>query len=174
MPVYAGWLGLDLCAIAKERPSRGPLADGILRKLSTVVGRVRWALDTVARVWDAYADFGDQDRATLSIERQRLFAILDLRQEVNSGGFDGYFRYWGGDTAQIALAALPDSLGPAWVSLLTEAMALFGPEYPNDGEAREAIMDARDLSDELEAFDARFYQLEGEVDADALLSSHGE
>ncbi len=28
-----------------------------------------------------------------------IAAICDLRQEVNSGGFDSYFRYWGGDSA---------------------------------------------------------------------------
>jgi hypothetical protein len=57
-------------------------------------------------------------------------AICDLRQEVNSGGFDSYFRYWGGDSASDALRALPGILGTEWAKLLSAAMGFLGADYP--------------------------------------------
>jgi hypothetical protein len=121
-------------------------------------------------MWDAYEEFGDRDRSTLTVEGQRLFAILDLRQEVNSGGFDVYFRYWGGDTAELALAALPHTLGQDWANLLRDAMALFGTEYPLDPDTRGDIIDSEGLDDALSALDRHFLELEARSDADRRLS----
>jgi Domain of unknown function (DUF4375) len=42
-------------------------------------------------------------------EQRLVFAFNFLRQEVNSGGFDAYFRYSGGDTAACAQQAVPSS-----------------------------------------------------------------
>lgn len=49
-------------------------------------------------IWEFYEALGDQPRGELTPTMQGLGAVRDLRQEVNSGGFDSYFRYWGGDT----------------------------------------------------------------------------
>ena len=58
-------------------------------------------------------------------DRQRaVLAICDLRQEVNSGGFDRYFRHYGGSSAHEALSALPAVLGAEWAALFREAMDL--------------------------------------------------
>lgn len=122
--------------------------------------------------WGAYADFGEGDRSSLSATMQKVFAICDLRQEVNSGGFDSYFRYWGGDTASVALAALPDVLGDAWARLLREAMQTLGPNYPADADARAGLLDDRDLDEVLNEFDSRFYELEASTDADGLVNAY--
>jgi len=122
-------------------------------------------------MWDRYAELGDTDRSTLSEQDQQLFAILDLRQEVNSGGFDSYFRYWGGNTAEVALKGLPRMLGEGWASLLREAMGLFGTAYPTDPDARFAAIDALGLEEALDALDQRLYDLEGAEDVDSRLEA---
>ena len=123
-------------------------------------------------VWDLYAEYAELDRAGLTSAQQAVLAVLDLRQEVNSGGFDSYFRYWGGDTAPLALASLPQLLGQDWADLLREAMATLGPTYPPTADARTAALDAHDMNDELAALDDRFYELEGAVDADSRLNAY--
>jgi hypothetical protein len=122
-------------------------------------------------MWDLYAEHGQLDRTSLTHAQQAVFAVCDLRQEVNSGGFDSYFRYWGGDTAPVALAALPDILGQDWSDLLRDAMDTLGSAYPPGPDARAAALDARDINDELAALDDRFYDLEASVDADARLDA---
>jgi len=124
-----------------------------------------------AGVWDLYAELGEQDRSGLSDAERAVFAICDLRQEVNSGGFDSYFRYWAGDSAPTAHAELPAVLGQDWADLLRDAMALLGPAYPSGAGARAAALDARDFDAELNALDDRFYELEAGVDADARLGA---
>src|SRR5690349_1912653 len=113
-----------------------------------------------ADVWDLYAEHGQLPRASLTHAQQAVFAICDLRQEVNSGGFDSYFRYGGGDTAPVALAALPEVLGQEWADLLLEAMTILGPAYPPGTDARARVLDAQDRDHELSALDERFYDLE--------------
>jgi hypothetical protein len=105
------------------------------------------------------------------VERE-VAALCDLRQEVNSGGFDSYFRYWGCDTANEALAALPTVLGQAWADLLAEAMELLGPDYPADIDARHDRLDGLHLDEALDALDARFYEPEDVTDADNLMSAY--
>ena len=122
-------------------------------------------------VWDFYAAHTDGRTALTPVERGVL-AICDLRQEVNSGGFEGYFCAWGGDSAPAAAIALTDALGSEWSALLVEAMALFGDEYPRDADARADLFDHGGLSGQLEALDQRFYDLEESGDADAALSEH--
>jgi hypothetical protein len=46
----------------------------------------------VADAWSRYEELGSELRDSLSEVEREVFAILDLRQEVNAGGFDGYFR----------------------------------------------------------------------------------
>ena len=77
-------------------------------------------------VWDRYGQLADQEPAALTPAQRGLVAVCDLRQEVNAGGFDTYFRAWGGNSADVALAALPDLLGQEWADLLQSAMTLLG------------------------------------------------
>lgn len=122
--------------------------------------------------WSLYEAIGEGDRSSLSRRQHEVLAICDLRQEVNSGGFDSYFRYWGGDTASIALRALAEALGPEWETLLREAMQVLGPDYPADADARAEVLDARVVDDVLAALDSRFYELEGSSDADRSLNTY--
>lgn len=125
-----------------------------------------------ADAWSFYEELGEQDRSALSKEQAQVAAICDLRQEVNSGGFDVYFRYWGGNTARTALAALPTILGQRWADLLGRAMSLLGPDYPDDQSIREVRLDAPGVDQALKNLDTEFYDLEAAADADALVSAH--
>jgi Domain of unknown function (DUF4375) len=126
----------------------------------------------VSDVWDLYGQLAEQDPASLSPEQRALVAVCDLRQEVNAGGFDNYFRAWGGDSAEDALAALPHLLGQQRADLLRSAMAFLGPAYPSDPDERGDMLDQLDLDDRLDELDQRFYALEGETDADSRLNAY--
>jgi hypothetical protein len=123
-------------------------------------------------VWDVYRDLSARPRSTLNEAQRGLVAVCALRQEVNSGGFDFYFRYQGGDSATDAQPALQQLLGQDWADLLREAMELLGPGYPIDQAFREARLDERDLDDRFEDLDARYYTLEVGADADARLNDY--
>lgn len=118
--------------------------------------------------WEMYESLRDRDRAGLTELERNVAAICDFQQEVNSGGFDRYFRYSGGDSAPDALAALPHVFGFDMADLLREAMQLLGSDYPTDQAEREERLDAADVDDELDALDHRYYELEAEIDVDAL------
>ena len=122
-------------------------------------------------VWKFYEALAETSRADLTSRQRGVAAICDLRQEVASGGFDCYFSYWGGDTAQEALEALPTSLGQDWAVLLSEAMDLLGSPYPTDQGSREARVDSLGPDDPFAALDQRLYDLEAVTDADDLLSA---
>jgi Domain of unknown function (DUF4375) len=122
--------------------------------------------------WDAYGALSELEQSTLNGSQRALLAVCDLRQEVNSGGFDAYFRYWGGNTAPDAVKALPTLLGQDWADLLAEAMDLLGPDYPTDVNTREDRLNDRDLDNQLESLDARYYDLELSTNADARLNAY--
>lgn len=122
-------------------------------------------------VWDLYGELSEADPSSLSEAQRRVVAIGDLRQEVNAGGFDNYLRSWGGNSASVALAALPEVLGQDWAALLSEALRVVGSPYPEDPDERATRLDADATSDEtLAALDERFYDLEASTDADARLN----
>jgi hypothetical protein len=123
-------------------------------------------------VWDLYSQLGDVDRCTLSEGERKVLAICDLRQEVNAGGFDRYFRYWGGNSAAEAVTALPELLGQDWAELLHEAMELLGDPYPGDLGDRADRIDRGDLDESLHELDERLYALEGVSDADGRLNAY--
>jgi hypothetical protein len=123
-------------------------------------------------VWDVYSTLSRPDRSTLNDVQRGLVAVCDLREEVNSGGFDRYFRYWGGNSALDASRVLRGLLGQDWADLLKEAIDLLGPEYPTAQADRESLVDARDLDDQFEDLDARYYALESSTDADARLNEY--
>lgn len=125
-------------------------------------------------VWVFYeslpADGGQRDR--LSPVEQGVAAVCDLRQEVGSGGFDVYFRYWGGDTAQQAVVVLDAALGAEWSELLRQAMSLLGAGYPTDSDDRFERLEMLNVAAELDAIDKRWFALEAATDADLLLSKY--
>jgi hypothetical protein len=123
-------------------------------------------------VWDLYAQLSDADPSTLTEEQRGLIAVCDLRQEVNAGGFENYFRAWGGNSAEEALAALPEILGEPWADLLRSAMLVLGPEYPGDPDARGDAIDEGDLYERLNELDDDYYALESATDADARLNAY--
>lgn len=123
-------------------------------------------------LWDLYGQLADREPAALTPTQRGLVAICDLRQEVNAGGFDTYFRAWGGNSADDALAALPNFLGQEWADLLRSAMALLGPTYPPDSDERGDTLDQLDLESRLSELDERFYALEAETEADARLNAY--
>lgn len=122
--------------------------------------------------WTLYEALGQGDRSALPKAQREVFAVLDLRQEVNSGGFDSYFRYWGGDTALVALEALPRVLNPEWATLLADAVGLFGAPYPENTDTRATRLDELDLDDALDALDRRLLSLEEQSDVDQALGSY--
>jgi Domain of unknown function (DUF4375) len=123
-------------------------------------------------IWDIYNRVGRLDRAPMNQAKRGILAVCDLRSEVNSGGFDSYFRYWGGNTAPEALTVLPRILGQAWADLLSEAMNLLGPEYPIEPTAREDLLTSRDLDDQLDDLDTRYFALEINTEADTILNTY--
>lgn len=126
----------------------------------------------VVDAWAYYESMQGTERTRLSAVQRSVLAVCDLRQEVNSGGFDSYFRYWGGDSAPDAVAVLAGVLGAEWGEVLREAMALFGPGYPGDSTDRARVLDSIGVGDVLEELDRRFFDLEADTDADALMSAY--
>ena len=123
-------------------------------------------------VWEVYSKLSARQRSTLNEAQRGIVAVCDLRQEVNSRGFDSYFRYRGGDSAIDAEPALQELLGQDWADMLRQAMNLLGPDYPIAQAAREARLDERDLDDRFEDLDAQYYALEASADADARLNDY--
>jgi hypothetical protein len=123
-------------------------------------------------VWSIYGALSGSDPASLTDAQRHFLAILDLRQEVNAGGFDSYFRTWGGNGAPEATGAVAGVLGQEWATLLGEAMAIVGSPYPGDDpDQRAARLDANPVADTtLATLDERFYDLEAAADVDSLLS----
>ena len=101
-----------------------------------------------------------------------VFGINLLRQEVNSGGFDRYFRYSGGDTALDA-ARGAKILGPGWATLVQEACRAIGSPYPIGTGSRAVAVDVlvEEQPELLESFDDRFYQVELDDPADERIDA---
>lgn len=74
-------------------------------------------------------------------EQRMVFAFNMLRQEVNNGGFEAYFRYQGGDTATYAIEGARRIAGARWSTLIEEACRTMGSSYPADVETREHVVD---------------------------------
>jgi hypothetical protein len=105
-------------------------------------------------------------------EQRMIFGINLLRQEVNSGGFDRYFRYSGGNTALDATRAAK-ILGPGWSTLVEEACRVIGSPYPIDAGPRAIAVDIllEDHHELFESFDDRLYQLELDDPADERIDA---
>jgi hypothetical protein len=111
------------------------------------------------------SDSGAVERMTR--EQRMVFGLNMLRQEVNSDGFDAYFRYQGGNTAAHA-AEGARIVSPRWSALIDEACRAMGSPYPSDVDSREGVVE-RVEAQQPELFpslDDRFYQLEEDEPAD--------
>lgn len=101
-------------------------------------------------------------------EQQQVFAFNLLRQEVNHGGFDFFFRYRGslGPCARLASFATP-----AWAALIDDACALMGTPYPSSPDRFGDVLDQLEAEDPtlLARLDDRLYQLEIDEPADELI-----
>ncbi|PUA80895.1 DMP19 family protein [Nocardioides currus] len=91
----------------------------------------------IRQLYEAYAT--SESRRPLRDEQRQLLAVCDLRQEVNSGGFDSYLRFWGADTASDALAIVGCALGEPWRQVLVEALDLFGTANPSTADERATV-----------------------------------
>ncbi|WP_406051581.1 DUF4375 domain-containing protein [Kribbella sp. NBC_00889] len=63
---------------------------------------------TTAGVWEFYEALVEGSRQDLTPVQRGVAAICDLRQEVNSGGFDSYFSHWGGKHCRRSTRRLAD------------------------------------------------------------------
>jgi Domain of unknown function (DUF4375) len=130
------------------------------------------ARDGVA--WTVFEHLADQDLhdpsavRKMTHEQRLVFAINMLRQEVQSGGFDRYFRFSGGNSAPHALEAA-DILGPQWAAAVATAVQAMGSPYPSDRDVRERILDQLDADQLFDDLDQRWYDLEAEQPADERL-----
>jgi hypothetical protein len=121
----------------------------------------------------AAADLSDALAVQQMTDEQRMvFGINMLRQEVNSGGFDRYFRYSGGNTALDA-AQGAKVLGPGWSTLVDEARRAIGSPYPIDTDSRAIAVDIllEDQPELFESFDERLYQIELDDPADERIDA---
>jgi hypothetical protein len=125
-----------------------------------------------ARAWSIFETLWDTDRSGLSRDQRLLVALAGLRQEVNSGGFDRYFRYTYGADAQSAVEAANEVSCPALGALILEGIARLDLDldhYPAEAATREDWIDALDL--EFDDLDASFYALENQDDLDARMET---
>jgi hypothetical protein len=67
---------------------------------------------------DTHDGLRARDLASLTRDQQLLVALGEVRQEVNSGGFDRYFRYSGGGQAPTAVDAAREIGCPASAELI--------------------------------------------------------
>jgi hypothetical protein len=123
-----------------------------------------------ARAWSIFETLWNTDRSALSRDQQLLVALAGVRQEVNSGGFDRYFRYSYGADAQTAVDAANEVSCPALGALILEGIARLDLDhYPADPATREDRIDSLDL--EFDDLDASFYALESQDDLDARMET---
>ncbi len=104
---------------------------------------------------------------------QRTVLVLGVwRQEVQTGGFERYFRYDSSDTAMEALEAAR-LLPPGYRTVLADAVRVFGLPYPTDVDTREEILDAVLAADpfRLDEVDAAMVALERDQPCDGLLDA---
>ena len=108
----------------------------------------------------------------LNADQSGLVAFYDLRTQVNSDGFEGYFSDEYGDDAPAALR-MAGALGASdWQTLIADAIALIGDPYPDDQDERSERVDDLADSSSFEPFDDRFYRLEADHQLDALVDRY--
>jgi hypothetical protein len=122
------------------------------------------------RAWKLFEQLWDTDPSILSRDQLLLVALAGVRQEINSGGFDSYFRYSYGDHAPFAVEAANEVGSAAFAALISEGMARLGLDpYPGDPSVREASIDDHEL--EFGDLDQAYYDLEAADDLDARMET---
>jgi hypothetical protein len=99
-----------------------------------------------------------------------VLALGEIRAEVNSGGFDFYFRYSYRKNAPAAFEAARLAGCPALMALVEEAIALIGCDVLNLDDEDVLYDRLEQIEDDLEELDKRFYDLEKTTDLDTALS----
>lgn len=112
----------------------------------------------VARDWDSLLPW-----------ERRLLALGYLRQEVNSGGFNGYLVNGYGRLALDAIAAAEAVEQPELAALTRRALHSLNGADPSDIDACQEAVDALEDDEEFEALDEEFYALEQRVDLDGAM-----
>jgi hypothetical protein len=124
----------------------------------------------VPEPWAIYEELQGRDPSILSNAQRLVQAFGEVREEVNSGGFDRYLRYSDRRNAPIAAEAARTAGCPELADLIDEAVALAGSELLA-AERDVAVADRLEqVEDDLERLDQRFYDLELTADLDAGLS----
>jgi hypothetical protein len=135
---------------------------------ATSDGAFWFVLDHVATRWTE----DPQTWYDLTPEQRTVLVLGVWRLEVQTGGFERYFRYDSADTAMEAVEAAR-LLPPGYRSVLAEAVRVFGLPYPTDVDTREEILDevlAADPS-RLDEVDAAMGALERDEPCDGLLDA---
>ena len=125
------------------------------------------------RAWSLFEQLVTADQVALSDDQRSLVALGFVRQEVNSGGFDRYFRYAYGDSAETARETAR-SVGCEPLAVLIErGIDRIGlAPYPRDAEVREAQIDDGDI--EFDDLDDSFFNLEAGTDLDGFMDAIAE
>ena len=132
-------------------------------------GELYWAL--VESVWDNISIYDGpetflRDFAAAPRPNRNLFAAHWCISEVCNGGFDQFFSNSTGVLAPEAAAALNAIGMPRLGSLVEQALARFGGDYPRDRDKRQALLEHLRATSDLtngpfERLDDQFYQLIG-------------
>jgi len=108
----------------------------------------------------------------LNDDQTGLVAFYDLRTQVNSDGFEGYFSYDYGDDAPAALRMAAALGAPGWQALIADATTLIGEPYPADQDERSERVDELADASSFDALDDRFYKLEADHQLDAIVDRY--
>jgi hypothetical protein len=119
-------------------------------------------------VWALHEQLRARNPSSLTANQRLVLAFGEVRTEVNSGGFDSYFRYYShARNAPLAAGAARLADCPALAEIIDTAIALIGSDVLRLGD-QEAIADRLEqLQQALEDLDRRFYHLEATTDLDA-------
>lgn len=99
--------------------------------------------------------------ARMTPEQQVVYAINSVRAEVASGGFNGYFGWTKGETAEKAIEAL-SLFSPQMSEIVREATAEWGKNLRED----------RGVTSDFEDLDTRFYGIESSLPLDELVDGY--
>ncbi len=99
-------------------------------------------------------------RQHLTPGQRSVLAVLGLEREVQSGGFDSYFRYAEGSWCNDAIEGLRSIRADRHLAVVRRAVALFGPGgVPASIDTREQALDAfpESARDQLSQLNGEFY-----------------
>jgi hypothetical protein len=118
--------------------------------------------------WRVYERLQKIALTALTPDARRLFALGDLRREVNNGGLHQYFFNASRDFVADAIEAAIQIGQTDLVALVERALAIVGAPYPFDRETRRAGMVEIEPA-AFEDLDNEYYALEVATDLDAAM-----